>query len=241
MIDFIKTNDIFNKMSQLTPEKYNFKDCLIPVAINKDEVTAKELIVFWKLWQHFCENQEILAQAFFDGRCPNRFPQDNNTELIQLIKKAAKFMMDSYPYIEMQSDLSEEEEILIDKNLSSLEKKFAPIPHWYTKELKQAQVCGNHELTFYYYFLNKYVNGHYYKESVKSISNWQKMAELHANPIPGSSASIEAKFRDLRSICNSLFIENTPYSIGDIYGILYQGRTITDETKSKLESIAKRL
>ena len=119
MIDFIKTNDIFNKMSQLTPEKYNFKDCLIPVAINKDEVTAKELIAFWKLWQHFGENQEILAQAFFDGRCPNRFPQDNNTELIQLIKKAAKFMMDSYPYIEMQSDLSEEEEILIDKNLSS--------------------------------------------------------------------------------------------------------------------------
>ena len=48
MIDFIKTNDIFNKMSQLTPEKYNFKDCLIPVAINKDEVTAKELIALVK-------------------------------------------------------------------------------------------------------------------------------------------------------------------------------------------------
>ena len=240
MIDFIKTNDIFNKMSQLPPEKYNFKDCLLPVAINNYEVTAEELVEFWKLWQHFGENQDILAQAFFDGRCPQRFPQDIN-ELIQLIKRAAKFMMDSYHYIEMQSNLSEEEESLIEKNLSSLEKKFAPIPHEYTKELKQAQDDGNHELTFYYFFLNKYVNGDYYKESVKSISNWPKMAELHANPIPGSSASIEAKFRDLRSICNSLFIENTPYSIGDIYGILYQGRTITDETKSKLESIAKRL
>ena len=238
MIDIIKKNDIFNKISQLTSKEYNFKDCLIPLAINNDEVTAKELVAFWKLWQHFGENEEILAQAFFDGKCPLRFPQDN-TEIIQLIKKAAKFIMDSYPNIEMENNVPDEEEILINNNLSSLEKKFKPVPCDYTRELKLAQACNNYELAFYYYFLNKYVNGDYYKVSVKSISNWPEMTELHANPVPGSSNKcIEYKFRELRSICDTLiFIDNTSYSIGDIYGLLYSKH----KTNLNLKSIALNL
>ena len=87
-MNIISSNSILNQLCQWSPESYDFEGLLLPEAIGNEAVTVDELIDFWKFWQHFGDDRNILAQAFFNGSCPKsrRLPQ-NIDEIVPLIKR----------------------------------------------------------------------------------------------------------------------------------------------------------